>query len=158
MLAIRASNFTMTAGAETRIANGDLTYATPDSRRTDLTGTSLSYAITSAGGGRTYTMRNYHQATSFDSGYLSIGVEAAIESSNQRLGGAASYRVSTPTATLVLNVQDFTGGSLRVAAANSSLVVTVTGTNTFRLEVDADGDGTVDATIPATLQELRALI
>jgi hypothetical protein len=158
VLAIRASNFTMTAGAETRIANGELTYATPDSRRTELTGTSLAYAITSAGGGRTYTMRNYRQDTSFDSGYLSIAVEAAVESSNPRLGAAASYRVSTPTAPIVMNVQDFTGGGLRVAAANSSLVVTVTGTNIFRLEVDADGDGTVDATIPATREELRALL
>jgi hypothetical protein len=158
VLAIRASNFTMTAGAETRIANGELTYATPDSRRTELTGTSLAYAITSAGGGRTYTMRNYRQDTSFDSAYLSIAVEAAVESSNPRLGAAASYRVSTPTAPIVMNVQDFTGGGLRVAAANSSLVVTVTGTNIFRLEVDADGDGTVDATIPATRDELRALL
>jgi hypothetical protein len=158
VLAIRASNFSMAADGETRIANGDLTYATPDTRRVDLAGTSLTYAVAAAGRGRTYTMRNYRQATSFDSGDLSIGVEAAVESSGTRLGDAASYRVSTPTAPIVMNVRDFKAGSLRVAAGNSSMLVTVTGTNTFRLEVDANGDGTVDSTSTATVDELRALL
>jgi hypothetical protein len=57
-----------------------------------------------------------------------------------------------------MNVQDFTGGSFRVAAAGSSLVVTVTATNTFRLEADTNGDGIVDATSTATLDELHALL
>lgn len=158
VLAIQASTFAMAASGKTTTANGDMTYASADSTHVDLSGTALTYGIVTATGGRTYTLRNYRQSTSFSGGSLSILVEAAVDTSNPRLGGEASYRVNTPAAPIVMNVRDFTGGGLRVDATVSSLVVTVTATNIFRLEADTNGDGIVDATSNATLDELRALL
>jgi hypothetical protein len=157
VLAIQTSDFSMVAGGKSTTASGDLTYASADSMHVDLSGTSLTYGIVTAAGEKTYTLRNYRQSTS-SGGSVSIVVEAGVTTNNPRLGATASYRVSNPTAPIVMNVRDFTGGSLRVDAAGSSLGVTVTGTNTFRLDVDTNGDGTVDATSTATLDELRAAI
>jgi hypothetical protein len=157
ILAIQASNFVMAAEGKTTTANGDLRYASAENHL-DLSGTSLTYAVVTADGSKTFTLRNYRQSTSSGGGLFSMLVDAGVETTNPLLGGAASYRVSTPIAPITRNVQDFTSGSLRVDAAGSSLVVTVTGTNTFRLDVDANGDGTVDATRMATPADLRTLL
>jgi hypothetical protein len=71
VLAIQANNFTMASGGKTTTANGDLTYASADSTHVDLSGTALTYGIVTATSGRTTTLRNYRQSTSFSGGSLS---------------------------------------------------------------------------------------
>lgn len=162
-MTIQASNFSVTAGSDASTASGDvsmdLTETGPDAAAVVLTGTSLSSQVTTSAGTRSFTMRSYRQALAIAGGSTSYTVTGDFETSNSRLGtGTVAYHVSTPAALVASSAGDLSAGSLRVDGKASALLLTVTGSNALRLEVDADGNGSFESSSTATLAELQALM
>ncbi|MEJ8837885.1 hypothetical protein [Ramlibacter sp. AN1133] len=160
-MTIQASGLTVAAGGETSTSSGDMsldvTENSTDSTSVVLTGSSLGNQVTSASGTRSFTMRSYRHVLAIAGNTTSATVTADFETSNSRLGTApVTYHVSTPSALVTTNAGDVSAGSLRVDGSASALLVTVTGTNTFQLQVDTNGDGSFDASSTATLADLRA--
>jgi hypothetical protein len=124
-----------------------------------LSGTALSNSVATSAGSRSFTMRNYRQELAIANGSTSYRVTADYTSDNSRLGSTpVSYRISTPTALVESSAGDFSAGSLRVDGRGSALLLTVTGTNGFRLQVDATEDGSFESNTTTTLAELRSLL
>ena len=160
-MTIQASNFTVSGGGASSIANGDMsldvTENSADSTSVVLSGSSLSNQVTVGGTTRSFTMRAYRQVLAIAGTLTSYTVTADIETSNSRLGSApVRYHVSTPAALVLSDAGEFSSGSLRVDGNASALLLTVTGSNAFQLQVDANGDGSFEASSTATLGELRA--
>jgi hypothetical protein len=161
---IKATNFSIVAGGVTNTTDGDLTLDVTANSATSqvsiLSSTSLSNSTTDSRGSRGAVLKNYKQTQTLQGTNSTSNVTATVESTNSRLGtGAVKYDMSTPTP-LVTNTSTgaYTAGSMKIVGANSSLLVTVTGSNTFSIQVDADGDGTYEASSSATLSELKALL
>ena len=163
VMTIHATNFGVTAGGESSTTSGDMVFDFTESGDSHgnvvLTGTSLASSVTTAGGTRSFTMRDYRQAVAFASGSNSFTVTGDFESLNSRLGTApVNYRVSTPAAMVIADPSgNVTAGSLRVDGKQSALLLTVTATNSFSLQVDANGDGSFETVNTTTLDELRSL-
>jgi hypothetical protein len=163
VMTIRATSFAVSVGAETSTSTGDmsldLTENSSDSTSVVLTGAALGNQVTTSTGSRSFTMRGYRQALAISGSTTSYSVTGDIETNNSRLGtGVVSYHLGTPTALVASSAGAFSGGSLRVDGNASALLLTVTGTDTFQLQVDANGDGTFDASSTVTLAGLRALL
>jgi hypothetical protein len=118
-----------------------------------VSGATLMNTTTSGGFTRSATLQDYRQAVTFNGSTLTTDVTAHVEASTDLLG-RVSYDVSTPTP-LTASDGAFTGGSLLVTGSRSALLLTVTGSNTFALDLDVDGDGFVDLTTSATLADLE---
>ncbi|GAB3773013.1 hypothetical protein GCM10028796_44700 [Ramlibacter monticola] len=163
VMTIHAAGFGVTAGGESSTTNGDMVFDLTETSESQgnvvLTGSSLASSVTTAGGTRSFTMRDYRQAVAFSSGSNSFTVTGDFESLNSRLGTApVNYRVSTPTAMVIADPSgNVTAGSLRVDGKQSALLLSVTAINSFSLQVDANGDGTFETVTPTTLEELRSL-
>lgn len=79
-----------------------------------------------------------------------------METSN-RFVGSIACKLATPTP-LGWTRNTFTGGSLRAEGTRSALVVTATGNAAFRLELDDNGDGAIEAASEANEKELGDLV
>jgi hypothetical protein len=164
VMTIESLGFSVSENGKTSQTNGDLTLdvtgsAGSSTQSVVLSGKSLSTSVSSAAGTRSFSLQNYRQSVSSVNGAVTYNVEAQVTTSNSRLGaGTQVYSVSTPTALTTNASRAYTGGSLKVTGKSSALLLTVTGTDTFQLQVDENGDGTFETTTPATLAELRALL
>jgi hypothetical protein len=158
-----ANGFSVVAGGDTIITSGDMsldvTENSADATSVVLSGTALSNQVTTSRGTRAFTMRAYRQVLAIAGTTTSYTVTADFDSRNSRLGaGTVSYHVSTPAALVTTNAGDVTAGSLRVDGRSSALLITLTGTNAFQLQLDANGDGSFESGSTATVAELRALL
>lgn len=164
VLETRASGFSVTAGGVTSTSNGVMTLdlsGTAASQTTVASGTSFTHRVGTDMAVRFMTLRNFTQTATVTGTSITGSFAGTVEAGNTRLGaGGGSVAVTTPT-TLAWDSATgaITAGSLRiVGASNSTLVLTVTGTNTVQLQVDANGDGTFESTSTAPLAQLRALL
>jgi hypothetical protein len=164
VMSIKATNFSIASSGVSNATDGDLTLDMTANSATSqvsvLTSTSLSNNTTDSRGTRGATLKNYKQTQTLQGTSSNSDVTATVESTNSRLGtGAVKYDLTTPTP-LVTNTSTgaYTAGSMKIVGANSSLLVTVTGSNTFSIQVDANGDGIYEASSTATLTELKALL
>lgn len=89
---------------------------------------------------------------------FSAGVSSNVETNNARLGSTpVRYGLATESPVTVSSSGAVTSGAIRVSGAHSSLLLLVTATDTFSLQVDTNGDGTADSTRAVTLADLQAL-
>lgn len=157
VLQLQATAFSMRTASATVVADGDalvdLTETGATTGTVVVSGAALTTTTTSGGFTRTATLQDYRQAVTFNGSTLTTDVTAHVEASTDLLG-RVSYDVSTPTP-LTASDTAFTGGSLLVTGNRSALLLTVTGSNTFALDLDIDGDGLVDFTTSATLADLE---
>lgn len=158
VMSLTARNFSIESGGITNKTNGDLQI---DLKQQDavsadmvLSGNELTNSVTSGTGTRSGTLKSYRQTLAVAGTLVSNSVSATVEATNGRLG-TVSYQVSTPVG-LTINNGTFEDGSLRVAGQKSVLLMTVTAPNTFKLELDADGNGTYESSKTVTLDELKA--
>jgi hypothetical protein len=161
-LAVTATNFSVSAGGETDVTNGDMTMRVHEDSSTvsslTLSGNALANSITTAGGTRSYTQRNYAQTVAFNGTMTTYTFSSDIETNNTRLASTpVTYSVRTPSALVTSAAGDYTAGSISVTGRGSALLATVTATNTFQIQLDTNGDGSFDATVTATATELRSL-
>lgn len=159
------TNFVVVEGAERMTANGDLridlNMINATSEDIALSGTSLSESHANSSGTRSSTLKNYNESLQVRGTAITGSITATVESTNSRLGsGPVSYSLSTVTPLGYTEAGDVTAGAIKVTgASNSALLLTVTATNTFKVEVDANGDGTYESsTTGVTKAELEALL
>ena len=159
------NNFVLVEGAERMTSNGDLridiNMLSATSEDIVLSGSSLSDTHSNSSGSRSSTLRNYTENLQVRGTTITGTVTATVESTNSRLGsGPVSYSISTVTPLAYSEAGDVSAGVLKVTGANNSaLLLTVTATNTFKVEVDANGDGTYESSTPGvTKAELEALL
>ena len=88
-----------------------------------------------------------------------MNLSATVQTNNSRLGASpVSYSISTPTAITVNSAGAITAGAIKVIGSNSSLLLTVTSSDSFSLQVDTNGDGSYESTSTVTRSQLQALI
>lgn len=159
------TNFVIVEGADRMTSNGDLrvdiNMLSASSEDIVLSATSLSDSHTNSSGTRSSTLKNFTESLEVRGTAITGTVSGTVESSNSRLGsGPVSYSISTVTPLAYTEAGDVTAGAIKVTgASNSALLLTVTATNTFKVEVDANGDGTYESSTPGvTKAELEALL
>jgi hypothetical protein len=155
---IVTSNFSISGGGETEVFNGDLTIALTEnatSASVTLSATSLSNNI----GSHTVTVTNYTMQVDETSTATVTSVAATVQTNNSRLGSSpVSYTISTITPISVNSTGVVTAGSIKVTGANSNLVLTVIGSDSYSLQVDTNGDGTFESTSTVSRADLEAQI
>jgi hypothetical protein len=162
VLATTADNLRVQAGSETALFDGDMRIALTVNSASDqsmiLTGDRLMTSTTVGGQTRSATWLEYRQAVLLRDGTTRSILAGDIEVTSPRLGASTvGYTVSTPAAVVVANANgDVLSGSLLVQGRNSRLLLTVPSTNSFRLQVDADGNGSYESSRVVTLAQLRA--
>ena len=146
------------SGGPTEVFDGDLTLALTETGATTGSLTATAASLTSAVGSHRITLSDYRlQATQTSTG-STLTVSSNVETNNARLGSTpVRYSLATESPVTVSSSGAVTGGSIRVSGTNSSLLLLVTATDTFSLQVDTNGDGAADSTRAVTLADLQAL-
>lgn len=154
---LEAQNFSFSMDGETSVSNGDMQFTLTENSATDVSISMSGSLLSSNIGGATVTLKNYSHSVSTTASGTTIQIQGTVETTG--LGsGTVSYQISTPSA-LTLNASgQFTGGSLKVTGNGSSLLLTVTGTDAFSLQVDTNGDGAYDSTTSVTRSQLQAAL
>lgn len=163
VMTFTTNNFSVAIGAETLVSNGDLridlTMNSATSEDILLSGSSLAESHGSSAGTRSSILKNYNETLLVRDTGIIASITATVESTNIRLGrGAMSYTISTVTSLTYTEAGDVSAGVLKVTGSNSALLLTVTATNAFRVEVDANGDGTYESSATTTRAELESLL
>lgn len=93
------------------------------------------------------TLYNFNQTYEWTSADGVAHVETTMQVETNEFGPTVSYQVSTVEA--VQNTMgDVTAGRVKIVGArNTSTLITVTNSNQVKLEVDADGNGTIETTV-----------
>lgn len=155
------SAFSVTEGAETSTANGDMTVqlAQVNAQDTSISATGNSLKIgTSQNGNRTeVTMKNYSYNSSLKAGVLSYGVNFSMSGNLPKLG-AVDYVVKTSTdfKQAVTTTYPYQGVMTVTAADKSASTLTVIDGGNVSVGVDKNGDGSVDETVTTTWTALMA--
>jgi hypothetical protein len=165
VLATTANNLSVQSGGSTVVTSGDarmdIAVASSTSVAVTATGAAITSRITTTAGAFTTTFRNYTQRVSVNGITISGSLSASVETDSTRVGSAGgSYTITTPTA-VVWNASTgaVTAGVVKVVgAANSQLVATIGSNGAVALQVDANGDGTFEATSSSSIAELRTLL
>lgn len=163
VMSFTATNFAISQGTETTTSNGDLRIDLLASSATSsditLTGSSLASSHASTSGTRSATLKNYTETVAVRGSTQTSSITATVVSTNSRLGSSAvSYTITTVTPLTSTTSGDVTSGVIKVTGSGSALLLTATGTNTFKVETDANGDGTYESSTTATKAELEALL
>jgi hypothetical protein len=159
-MTVTSNNFTLIENGVTSVSNGDMTIALDETSATSSVAVVTANSLANTTGLRTSTMKNYRQTATVSGSTTSIEVSGSIETNNGRLGsGTHLYAIRTIAPLTMNSSDDFTGGTLEVVGANATaLRVIVTGTNSFNITVDADGNGSFESSTTATRSELESLL
>lgn len=119
-----------------------------------VTATVDGVSMTTTSNSSTETLTNYSTMQTVDAGQIpspyTLDSSGTLDSS--QLSGEVSY--STPVPFAGFDVDYPGSGELLVSAANSSVRLVALDNVNVRLDIDTDGDGTVDEVINITWQEL----
>jgi hypothetical protein len=158
-LRIVTSNFSVGASGQTEVFDGDLTLALTESSATSSSLTATSASLSSTVGSHRMKLSDYRLEVAETSTQATLSVSATVETNNGRLGSTpVRYTLATESPVKVTSAGVVTAGSIRVNGSGSSLLLTVTSTDAFTLQVDTNGDGTIDSTRTITRAELNTLI
>jgi hypothetical protein len=153
------TNFSVTGGGESELFNGDLTMALTQQSASSGSVTLTANSLASTIGTHSVTVFNYSMSVSENASGSTMNLSATVQTNNSRLGASpVSYSISMPTPITVSSTGAITAGAIKVTGANSSLLLTVTSSDSFSLQVDTNGDGSYDSTSPVTRSQLQALI
>ena len=157
-LRIVTSNFSVGASGRTEVFDGDLTLALTEISATSGSLTATAASLSSTLGSRRITMGDYRLQVAQTSAGSTLSVSANVETNNGRLGATpVRYTLMTESPVTVSSSGSVTAGSIRITGSNSSLLLVVTSTDTLSLQVDTNGDGTIDSTRAITRADLQAL-
>ena len=157
-LRVVAGNFSIGASGLTEVFDGDLSLALTETSAGSGTLTATAASLSSTVGAHRITLGDYRLQVDQTSTGAKLTVSANVETNNSRLGSTpVRYSLATAVPITVSISGAVTAGSIRVSGASSSLVLNVTGTDTFSLQVDTNGDGAMDSNRAFTLADLQAL-
>jgi hypothetical protein len=150
---LQATNFSVSSGGEVVVLNGGGTIGESSNDGINFTSTFSGIGIQLAAGGDSLVLTNYNiqeienQAT----GEHTLSINATISSST--MGG--SVIVTTDVALTSVGASDPDAGQITcVGEGNTSVTVIVIDSLNVQLDVDENGDGTVDQTLFATWSNL----
>ena len=149
--------FQITEGGETSGASGTITFEI-DTTMSPLTTLTLSTsALTTTSNGTSETVTNLSITISEDQSMFptAISVETSFRLSSPSIDG--DVNVSTSVA-LQSSGEGFPfAGEIQISAANNATIVLIAlDGNMVRLEIDLDGDGSLDETVDTTWEDLLA--
>jgi hypothetical protein len=150
---LQATGFSVTAGGETVVMSGDGTISEASSDSISDTSSFSGNGIQITAGGKTLTLTEYaiQETHNDNTGEYSISISATISSTG--LGG--SVVVSTDVALTGTGTLDPDAGQITcVGAGNTRVTLVPVDSISVQLEVDEDGDGITDQTIPADWADL----
>ncbi|MGZ5269008.1 MAG: hypothetical protein ACXWC6_00195 [Ramlibacter sp.] len=154
---IVSNNFSITSGSESEVFNGDLTVALTETSATTGSITVSANSLSSTVGTHSVTLTNYSVQETETSTGSTLSVSGTVQTSNSRLASTpVTYTITTITPLAVSSTGSVTAGAIKVTGSGSSLLLTVTATDTFSLKVDTNGDGTYDSTSTVTRSQLAA--
>jgi len=152
------TGFQVTADGETASANGSFTL-TLDSRQFPLTVTRIvGAALKIVGAGEEATLSGFDQRLEEDFGGSPVTHRARASGTltSKRIGGTVRYATPAGDDLLGLNDDDPSSGVIEITGkASSRIRVVIVDTGIVVLEVDTDGDGTVDHYIDTTWAALE---
>jgi hypothetical protein len=152
-VAFSLTNFALTESGETGTINGDgtLSESTPDDVffTTTMSGASLSFTDTTGDAG---TVSDFTVTGTEDFNTLEYTVDSSGTLASVDLGGSVQY-VTTTTFEGIADNYPFIGVMV-VTGDNSTETITVVDSINLTLEIDENGDGIVDQTIPTTWDAL----
>jgi hypothetical protein len=151
-------NLTITEGLDTFTVTGGFNITLSDDGAGGISivmsGTNFSFSGTEGGLPVSESLTNFRYALTFDENTGDYTVDFSGTISTGDLGGAVTFDTTTPfqgTTTEEFDLQNPVAGVLVVTGAGGSkAILTVTGLNTVRIEIDEDGDGTFETTINTT--------
>lgn len=126
-----------------------------------VTGTSFKVKINTTGIVRNTVWQNYAQAIGTGSSVTSYSMNATIQTDNTNVAPASSAFVVNTTTSIVRNNSTgaLSAGSFSVlGAANSRLTLTINADGSAIIQVDANGDGVFETSLPTTAAELSILL
>lgn len=155
-------NLTFTEGMDTFTVTGGFNFTLSDDGAGNITivmsGTNFSFSGTENGVPFSESLTNFRYELSFNENTGDYTVDFSGTISSGDLGGAVTFDTTTPfqgNTTEEFDLQTPTSGVLEVSGAGGSkAILTVTGLNTVRIEIDEDGDGTFETTINTTWDAL----
>ena len=154
---IVSNNFSVTSGSQSEMFNGDLTMSLTESSATTASVTLSSASLTSKIGSHSVTLTNYSVQETESSTGSTLVVAGTVQTTNSRLASTAvTYTITTITPLAVSSTGSVTAGAIKVAGSGSALLLTVTSTDIFSLQVDTNGDGTYDSTSTVTRSQLQS--
>lgn len=176
---ITADNVTLVSGDASIALNGDLLadmnqQSSSESTMT-LSGRALTIAVTQGANKRSITLKEYTQALTTNTPQLQLArsaqvalqvlqntlsneTTATVETQDSTVGsGLLSYQLTTEQPIVMdLSSGAFLSGSIVVKGNRSGLRLSVSDTDTFLLELDADGDGAYESSSNPTRTDLLA--
>jgi hypothetical protein len=150
---LQATNFSVSSGGEVVVLNGGGTIGESTNDDISFTSTFSGKGIELAAGGDSLILTDYNiqETENQATGEYSISINGTISSSN--LGG--SVTVTTDITLTGVGAFDADVGQITcVGAGNTSVTLIAVDSLNVRLEVDENGDGTVDQTLSAAWSDL----
>jgi hypothetical protein len=147
---LQLATFQVTVAGETSTANGSIGVAVNANAATQTTTVTAS-SITVSSGGSSHTLRDYSSTRIVSAGAYTLDVGGSLTSTD------FSGTVTFDTTTLLQGLEGehpFAGRMLISGAGGATVKVTVLDSTFVRLEVDQNGDGTVDATLDRAWSDL----
>ena len=150
-LTIQANNFSVTENSEIASLNGAMTLSQSTGDGVSFTNTisGTSMALTETGGSA--TLSAFQLSSTENGSAYTLDMNATVSSSE--IGGAVTI-VTDATFQGVEPNDPFTGQATITGANNSSVTLIAVDSVNVTLEVDADGDGIPEETIPTTWDAL----
>jgi hypothetical protein len=165
VLAVAATNLSVTTGGVSVVSNGDTrldwTANSATSQTLIASGSSMSSRETISGATHTTTMRNFSQTLVINGSTDTSTLSGTVETDSSKLGaGTVSYTISTPTpVSWNTTTRTPTTGVIKVVGANNTQVlVTINADSSVSIQLDANGDGVYEKTITSTTAELAGLV
>ena len=153
-MSLDITNFQVTTAEDVLMSNGD-TSVTLDTLDTPAVSASVSgFSLTTDGNSSSESLTNYASAQTVDAGVspspFTMTSSGTLDSS--QLDGVVNY--ATPVMFQGFD-SDYPGsGELLISGANSSARLIAVDNINVRVEIDSDGDGTIDDTIDTTWDAL----
>ena len=150
---LQATNFSVSVSGETVVMRGDGTIIESSNDGTNFTSSFSGNGIEITAGAESLILTNYNiqETENQATGAYSISINATISSSG--IGG--SVTVTTNAALTGVGTFDADSGRVTcVGAGNTSVTLVVVDSINVQLEVDEDGDGTIDQILPAVWTDL----
>jgi hypothetical protein len=148
---LQASNFSVSVSGEAVVMRGDGTIIESSNDGISFTSSFSGNGIEITAGAESLILTNYNIQETENQGAYSISINATISSSG--LGG--SVTVTTNAALTGVGAFDADSGRITcVGAGNTSVTLVVVDSIDVQLEVDEDGDGNIDQTLPAVWTDL----
>jgi hypothetical protein len=152
-VAVTLTSFEITENGETVTANGGISFLTDARQSPTVTTTVTTDSLTVSGGGATNTLADFSLTEVLDS--VTSDYSLATQGTLTSTAFSGSVTFTTQVNLQGTGADHAVSGELLITGANGATIhIIVLDATNVRLELDLDGNGTVDQTLDATWDEL----